>query len=172
MPQPRPMPPHARRRPPYVRFRPVRHWLPLRRALPVIIAIRHADVDASAAADPDVGPPLSDAGSARAEELRHVLGDTGLEAIFVTKWQRTQLTARPLAADLGIDPTQIDAASEVVAAIRAQPSSSTVLVVGHTNTVPEIISGLGGPSGLVIEPTQFDRMYVFSRRLTQLRYGA
>jgi broad specificity phosphatase PhoE len=149
----------------------MRRGLPRRRALPVVIAIRHADYDPNGNPDPP-GPPLNQAGSERAEELRHVLGDTGIEAIFVTQWLRTQLTARPLAADLGIDPTQIDVASEVVAAIRAQPSSSTVLVVGHTNTVPEIISGLGGPSGLIIQATEFDRMYVLSGRLTELRYGA
>jgi phosphohistidine phosphatase SixA len=130
--------------------------------------IRHADV-AGGGAD----PALSAAGSARAQELRHVLRDAGLDAIYVTRWQRTQQTAAPLAADLGITPTQVDAAVDVVAAIQARPPSSAALVIGHTNTVPDIIAGLGGPAGVTIEATEFDRLFVLLRgRLSQLRYGA
>ena len=62
------------------------------------ILIRHANVGLGAGND----PPLNAAGRARAQKLRHVLRDTGIEAIFVTQFQRTQQTARPLAADLGI----------------------------------------------------------------------
>lgn len=139
---------------------------------PVVILIRHAEVDYSANSDPILGPPLTSAGSARPQALRHVLGDTGIDAIYVTEKQRTKLTAAPLAADLGINPIQIDIASDVVAAIRNHPSSSTVLVVGHTDTIPQIIATLGGPSGVVIDGGEFDRLFVLSGRLTRMRYGA
>jgi phosphohistidine phosphatase SixA len=130
--------------------------------------IRHADVPGGSA-----DPALSAAGAARAQELRHVLRDAGLDAIYVTRWQRTQQTAAPLAADLGITPTQIDAAVDVIAAIQGHPASSGVVVIGHTNTVPDIIAGLGGPAGVTIDATEFDRLFVLlGGRLSQLRYGA
>ena len=60
-----------------------------------------------------------------------------------------------------------------LAALRTRPPSSVALVVGHTNTVPEIIAGLGGPADVTIDHDEFDRLFVLSgTRLTRLRYGA
>jgi broad specificity phosphatase PhoE len=137
------------------------------RCLPTTILIRHADVTGTG------DPPLNAAGLARAQELRHVLADSDLAAIFVTSFQRSQMTAAPIAADLGITPTVIDGAALIADAIRAQPGTATVLVVGHTDTLPVIVSALGGPSLTAIGSTQFDRLFVLHRgRLVRLRYGA
>ena len=87
------------------------------RSTPSVILIRHADVASSRVDD----PALSAAGSARAQELRHVLRDLELDAIYVTRWQRTQQTAAAVAADFGLTPEQIDAAADVVVAIVARP---------------------------------------------------
>ena len=120
------------------------------------VLIRHADVP------PGMGPnpALSADGLARAQQLRHLLGDAGIEAIFVTSLLRTQQTAEPIAADLQITPTVIDDVDALVTAIRARPSASRVLVVGHTNTVPGVISGLGGPAIPAIGATEFDNLFV------------
>jgi broad specificity phosphatase PhoE len=135
--------------------------------VPTTILIRHADVTG-------VGdPPLNAAGIARAQELRHVLADSDLSAIFVTSRSRSQMTAAPIAADLGITPTVIDDAALIAEAIRAQPGSATVLVVGHTDSLPVLVTALGGPALTAIGATQFDRLFVLHRgRLTRLRYGA
>lgn len=139
------------------------------RCAPLVVAIRHADVDSGTGPD----PVLNAAGQARAEELRHVLGDVGVTAIFVTSWQRTQLTAQPLADDLGLVPVVQDDVAATVAAVRALPRSTAVLLVGHTNTVPDLVTGLGGPTITVITTGEFDRLLVLARgRLTSLRYGA
>ena len=136
--------------------------------MPVAILIRHADVNAGGT-DPD----LNAAGQTRAQELVHVLGDAGIVAILVTSLRRSQQTAAPLAAALGIQPTVTDQIDDAVAAIRSRQRGDTVLVIGHTNTVPEIIAGLGGPADVTIGPDEFDRLFVLSeRRLTRLRYGA
>jgi broad specificity phosphatase PhoE len=136
--------------------------------MPTAILIRHADVDPDGD-DPD----LNAAGQARAQELVHVLGDTGVVAILVTSLRRSRQTAAPLAAALGVDPAVTDQVDDAVAAIRARQRGDTVLVVGHTNTVPEVIAGLGGSAGVTIAHDEFDRLFVLSqRRLTSLRYGA
>lgn len=136
---------------------------------PTTILIRHADVNAGASDD----PPLNAAGKARAQELRHVLGNARVSAIFVTQRRRTQRTAKPLARDLGIAPAVIGDAASVVAAIRKLPASAVALVIGHTTTLPEISSGLGGPAIPAIDLGEFDHLFVHSQgRLTHLRYGA
>lgn len=134
-----------------------------------IFLIRHADVT----------PPttttqaLNAAGVVRAKELRHVLDDAGLKAVMTTSLKRSRQTGAPIAAHLGIVPTVIDDVSAIVAAILALPRTQTALVVGHSNTLGAIISGLGGPAIAPITATEFDNLFVLvGRRLAHLRYGA
>jgi len=145
---------------------------PQNRPMPALtILIRHADVPDPAGSD----PALNGAGRARAKELRHVLGDAHVDSIFVTQFRRTQQTAKPLAAQLGIDPTVIeqDDVARLTDTIRDLPASAVALVIGHTTTLPDICAGLGGPPMPAIGPAEFDRLFVQARnRLAQLRYGA
>jgi broad specificity phosphatase PhoE len=149
---------------------PWRRWcLWWGRCAPVVVAIRHADVDPASGTD----PPLNPAGQARAEALQRVLGDAGITAIFVSSWRRTQLTAQPLATDLGLVPIVQDDVADAISAVRALPSTSVVLLVGHTNTIPDLITGLSGPAITPIAAGEFDRLLVLARgRLAPLRYGA
>lgn len=113
-----------------------------------VYLVRHAERAAAPAND----PVLTAAGDARARALAAELGDAGITRIFVTPRQRTALTAAPLAAARGITPEVIplgDATpahvAAVAAAIRALPAGTKALVVGHSNTVPRIVTALGGP---------------------------
>jgi phosphohistidine phosphatase SixA len=136
---------------------------------PTIVLVRHADV-APEAGDPD--PALTAAGKARAKELCHALGDAGIAAIFVTSLKRSQQTAAPIAAALALTPEIVDDSSAVVATVRKLPSSWAALVVGHTDTLPEICAGLGGPALPPIGLREFDHLFVLAgKRLTPLRYG-
>ena len=76
-----------------------------------------------------------------------MLADAGVDAIFVTEYQRTQQTAAPLAARDHLKPVVIPA-NETGALIKTirELKSGVVVVVGHSNTVPAIIAGLGGPT--------------------------
>ena len=135
---------------------------------PAVVLIRHADVTSGAGTD----PPLNAAGTARAQELRHVLGDSGITAVFVTSLQRTQATAQPLAGDLGLQPTVLDDPASVVDMIRSLTGSTTVLVIGHSNTVPDLVVRLGGPTITPIAADEFDRLLVLANgRICNLRYG-
>ena len=136
---------------------------------PALVLIRHADVTPVAGNN---DPVLNAAGQARAQALRHVLADTGVETIFVTRFQRSRSTARPVAADLGLTPSVIDEVDAVVAAIGDLPAPSVALVVGHTDTLPKIIAGLGGPAIPPIGAPEFDHLYVHDRRrFIHLHYG-
>jgi probable phosphoglycerate mutase len=58
-------------------------------------------------------PPLSAAGEAQADAVAVRLGGESIDGIYVTPLQRTQRTAAPLAAALGLKPVVIDQLIEV-----------------------------------------------------------
>jgi broad specificity phosphatase PhoE len=66
-------------------------------------------------------------------------------AIYVSDFKRTRQTAGPLAEHLGLQLTLYDPADTpgLIARVRAEPGP--VLIVGHSNTVPDIVAALGGP---------------------------
>ena len=128
----------------------------------LVVVVRHAE---RAAVEGD-DPPLSAAGAERARSLADAVADLGLTAIYATQRQRTQLTAQPAAARLGIPITvlPIAVAAEHAALqaseIRTRHAGGTVLVVGHSNTVPLIVRALGGPDVEAIEDHEFDHLYL------------
>jgi broad specificity phosphatase PhoE len=65
-------------------------------------------------------------------------------AIYVSDFKRTRQTAAPLAARLGLTPIVYDPADTpgLIARVRAGPGPA--LIVGHSNTVPDIVAALGG----------------------------
>jgi phosphohistidine phosphatase SixA len=130
----------------------------------VVVLVRHAE---KVTPDPpDADPALTAAGQARALALAETLADAGVDAILTSQWQRTRLTAAPLAERLGIEPevfstSGAQAQPEAVAeAIRTRHAGQTVLVVGHSNTVPEVIAALGGPAVEAICESQYADLFV------------
>jgi len=73
--------------------------------------------------------------------------------IYVSSTKRAQQTAAPLAARLQLTPKTYDPRDTpgLIAAVSGE--AGTVLIVGHSNTVPDIVAGLGGtrPGPLVHE---------------------
>jgi phosphohistidine phosphatase SixA len=113
-------------------------------ATTTVILVRHAEKQIGTIAD----PPLSLEGEARADRLAALLGakldGMPISAIHASEARRTQQTAAPLARRLGL-AAQTRPAKDVdglVAALRDAPTGSASVVVGHRNTVPEIIGEL------------------------------
>ncbi len=124
-----------------------------------IIWIRHAE-KADVSGD---DAPLSKPGQCRAEVLASMLADSGVKQIYTTRFIRTKQTAQPLAKTLGIQPYDKSSQDEatLVAKLRSEPAAGTVLVVGHSNSAPSIISRLGaGKVTPIDDKTGFDRMFV------------
>jgi broad specificity phosphatase PhoE len=94
---------------------------------------------------------LTPVGEARSRGLVRWFEGKQLKAIYVTPFARTRATAAPLAAAQALKPIDYDwtDAARLVAAVRGQPGD--VLIVGHSNTVPEIVERFGGtrPAPLV-----------------------
>jgi len=140
---------------------------------PVIFLVRHAERAAISGHVPsDTG--LSAAGRKRAEALARVLKDAQINAVYTTEFKRTRETAAPVAQSLGIQPEVIpgDDLRGLIAKLKA--SSGNVLVVGHSNTLPQIISALGVSSRVTVAESDYDNLFlvVLERppRLIHLRY--
>lgn len=105
------------------------------------VVVRHAEKVADGTRD----PALTDAGRARATALAALLRTRELTAAYATDFRRTQDTAAPAAAAHGIAVATYDAAQpagDFAARLRQAHAAGTVLVVGHSNTVPDIVSAL------------------------------
>jgi broad specificity phosphatase PhoE len=146
-----------------------------------IIIARHGEK----ALEPRDDPMLSPAGEARALALADAVRDAGVTAIYSTPWKRTQGTARPTSERLKIPITTFDAppgdrdygktwATELVAKNRGQ----VVLVLGHSNTVPNILRGLGISDAPAIADAEYDNLFIVMvpetgpPRVVRSKYGA
>lgn len=122
----------------------------------VFVLVRHAEK----AKDDPKDPTLSDAGVARAVRLSDALANARVMAAYATRYRRTQLTATPTARSHGLDVRTYDAAmpaSELARQLRAAHRTGTVLVVGHSNTVPELAGALCACPVEKMAEDEFDR---------------
>jgi broad specificity phosphatase PhoE len=129
-----------------------------------VIVIRHAEKDLSVSV---ADPPLSPAGEARAALLARMFGDPKsvgpIDAIYVSPALRNRLTAAPLAARLGLDETVVPADDPRALARRVlhEHGGGRVLIVGHTDTVPQIVATLSGNSNIPeIGDQEYGTMYI------------
>ena len=132
----------------------------------MIIVVRHAEK----ASDDPKDPGLSEQGKIRANKLAEILKHSDLEAVFTTQYKRTQQTGLPAASQAGL-ALQVRAATrensktyaaELLKEIRKKYRGKTVLIVGHSNTVPEIVKQMTGIDVAPIDESTFDRFYVIT----------
>jgi phosphohistidine phosphatase SixA len=147
---------------------------------PLVLLVRHAEK----AADPKDDPSLTPAGMERARALASALRDAEVGAIITTELRRTRETARPLAEARGLTPEVVEtrgggmeAHARAVAAAVRRHAGATVLVVGHSNSLPAIIAALGGPRLPDICESVYGTLFVLvpgagEARLVRSRYGA
>lgn len=145
----------------------------------VILIVRHAEKAPLPADD----PPLTSAGHARASELVRVVqawtaAGLPLRQLFASEVKRTQQTLEPLAASANLRPSIVNA-KDIAALVQRilAVDGGIVVVAGHSNTVPALIQALGGPAGIAIADSEFDRLFAVTfaageARVVALRYGA
>jgi len=152
-----------------------------------VFLIRHAEREA----EPKQDPPLSKDGIARSQALARLLSSAGIKAIFTSQYARTKQTAGPLAEKLGLtvtsftlktnpsNPRQIaeESTAEVTNKI-LEHAGQSVLVIGHSNSIPDVIKMLGGDVVPTIDEKKFDDLFVVTvyakgkAKVVQLKYGA
>ena len=128
-----------------------------------VILVRHAEKELSSIED----PPLTPAGEQRAQLLARMFGEREgagrIAGIISSDTRRTQRTAAPLAERLGtkiitLPGNDYDA---IIGRIRHDFRGQTVLVVGHSNTVPALVRKLARREDIAeIPDTEFGTIYV------------
>ena len=131
---------------------------------------------AAAMATPSTDPPLSAAGHERAARLAGMLRSAGIKQIFTTEFLRTRQTAGPTAQALTLEVAPVSSRDLDALITRVSPAQANVLVVGHSNTVPEILKRLGIKDPITIADTEYDNLFIVVRpaagdpTLIRLRY--
>lgn len=141
------------------------------------IIVRHAEKTDDGSRD----PTLNAKGLARALALREALADMPLQAAYATDFQRTRQTAQPAAQANGIEVETYDTnlpAADFAAQLRQRHADGAVLVVGHSNTVPNIVAALCECESPPLDETVYDRLSIVeigtghAPRLIQRHYGS
>ncbi|HEY3786981.1 MAG TPA: phosphoglycerate mutase family protein [Steroidobacteraceae bacterium] len=129
----------------------------------VVLAL-HAEPESGTIQD----PPLSTEGEQRAARLAQMFGrgqGAGrLAAIYVSDARRAQQTAAPLAERLGKQPVVVPAADikGTAARILHDHEGDTVLVIGHSKSVPALIHELADITVAPLASDEYDTLYVVS----------
>jgi broad specificity phosphatase PhoE len=128
-----------------------------------LLVVRHAE-----AARGSDDPELTEAGAARAVRLAEVAKDAGVTVAYVTQFRRTRDTAAPLVAagsakliEVGVERSAIKEQTAALARrIPAEHTCETILIAGHSNTVPMFVEALGGRTVPEIAHDEHDRLYI------------
>lgn len=155
-------------------------WFFESQATTTVLFVRHAEQSEL----PADAMGLSAAGQRRAAELARQLADAdvvaGIDAIYSTPLRPAVETARPIAALLNLPVHSYDVADteEFVEALVKEYKGKIILVVGHKNTLPQMIGNMGASK--VVPPVaedEYDNIYIVSipwfgkTKTIRLRYG-
>jgi phosphohistidine phosphatase SixA len=127
-------------------------------AQPVVVIVRHAEKLATGGNDPDLSP----AGRTRAETLGRILKDAKITAIFTSEFKRTQQTAAPTAKEAQVLPTIVPAKDTASLVAKLREATGTVLVVGHADTIPNVLKSLGIHMEINIADDDYTELFVIT----------
>ncbi|MCB1583780.1 MAG: phosphoglycerate mutase family protein [Marinicella sp.] len=120
-----------------------------------IFLIRHAEK----ADDGSKNPVLTAKGTSRANNIARMLSNANISKVYATDYNRTQLTAKPMADLLGVpvlsyDPRKLEDFVKMLKQLEGN-----ALVVGHSNTTPQVAALLSGQEVKTMGESDFDDIY-------------
>ncbi len=141
-----------------------------------LILVRHAEKVKDGSNDPILTPE----GEVRAHELMYILKHVELDAIYSTPYKRTQQTVLPTAKDknLKIQNYKPGDRGFLEKILNSHPGG-TVLIVGHSNTIPVLANELAGNKRFNdLNDTTYDNLFIAhifpdgQTKIIQMRFGA
>lgn len=125
----------------------------------IVYMVRHAEK----AKKPKRNPPLQKVGFTRARALRRMLHSVPLHAVYATQYKRTRQTVAPVANAKHLPVTIVGAhkLDTLIRRIRSVHKGKSVLISGHSNTIPMLIQKLGLPFKIRLhERTGYDNLFM------------
>lgn len=128
--------------------------------------VRHAE-KATAVPNMTTDVPLNAAGEQRAINLKNLLLNKNIGFIFSTSTIRTTSTVNPLSAETGV-PVQFynhrDTLDQFIQRLK-NIKKKNVLIVGHSNTVDDLVNKLMNQSLLKdLQETEYDNLFIVKRK--------
>jgi len=122
-----------------------------------IYLVRHAEKELDGSKD----PALTTEGAQRAEDLAILLKSAEIGQVFSTDYTRTRDTAAPTAEMAGSEIEIYDPKALETFAKKLLQLDTNALVVGHSNTTPDLVELMGGEGGPpIVEEWEYDRVYL------------
>lgn len=120
-----------------------------------IYLVRHGEKSA-----PSGNVPLSGEGMQRAETLKDSLAGKKISGVFTTYTIRTAHTALPTARAAGLDTITYNSGDSLLRVLMGRKGKN-YLVVGHSNTVPQMLRAVGLQPGFEgnIPDQQYDNLF-------------
>ena len=146
-------------------------------AVTKIFIVRHAEKETGN------DPVLTAAGNTRAGDLMRALQNENIQKIYVSRTRRSQNTADSLRLQLKIDTVHYTADTVcdnlINSIIEHSDFGKTILIIAHSNTIPQIIRKLGVvdyPYGNIPD-NNHDQLFIVTykkekAKLKTMKYGA
>lgn len=117
--------------------------------------------------------PLSEVGLQRAEALKVLLIGKGIGHIYSTNTIRTMSTAKPTADYFHIAIQQYGPRPDPLFIDSLRKLKKNTLIVGHSNTVDDIVNGLTGTTNVPgdLQDGDYDNLFVIKVKGKKVTFG-
>jgi phosphohistidine phosphatase SixA len=130
--------------------------------------VRHAEKAVVSPNTPGMSasdPPLSDSGKLRAIDLKETLIAEKIGFIFSTNTIRTRETAEPTRAYFGLTTAIYSPVPDNAFISQLKELNKTTLIVGHSNTVDDIVNKLMGKKVLAdLDEKEYNHLFLVIRK--------
>lgn len=123
-----------------------------------IYLVRHAEKVVDGSRD----PALTDLGERRARAFAELLRGKAVTHVFSTPYIRTRRSALPTAIEHGLEIEEYDPADAGKFASKLKTLTGTILVTGHSNTIPGLVNLLTGESLADLDDSVYDHVFIVS----------
>lgn len=128
--------------------------------------VRHAEKAAASGNMMSSDVPLTEAGQKRADQVKELLKDKKIKAVYSTNTIRTKSTARPTADHFGLPVNVYGPVPDTEFIKMLKASKKNILIVGHSNTVDDIANGLFGEKKIAgdLDDAEYNKLYIIRAR--------
>ena len=124
-----------------------------------IYILRHTEKEDDVSED----PLLSESGIKRAKYWKRVLADIDINQIYTTDFKRNIQTAKTLAENYDVKPELYYPMSFDIVKFINEIKGQKVLIIGHSNTIPDMVNRLIGESTYPpMSHTDYDKLFLIT----------